>query len=77
MGNLKTGVHLSIVLRIREDLLDNNNNNNKPFIDLKCTYYTRMAAQCKYSYDFESEIFTTEIDIAQITNITYEIQLLS
>jgi hypothetical protein len=47
MGNLKTGVHLSIVLRIREDLLDNNNNNNKPFIDLKCTYYTRMAAQCK------------------------------
>jgi hypothetical protein len=36
-----------------------------------------MAAQCKYSYDFESEIFTTEIDIAQITNITYEIQLLS
>jgi hypothetical protein len=27
MGNLKTGVHLSIVLRIREDLLDNNNNN--------------------------------------------------
>jgi predicted ATP-dependent endonuclease of OLD family len=24
----------------------NNNNNNKPFIDLKCTYYTRMAAHC-------------------------------
>jgi hypothetical protein len=28
-----------------------NNNNNKPFIDLKYTYYTRMAAHCKYSYD--------------------------
>ncbi len=25
---------------------NNNNNNNKPFIDLKCTYYTRMAAHC-------------------------------
>jgi hypothetical protein len=36
-------------------------NNNKPFIDLK--YYTRIAAHCKYSYDWESEIFTKEIDI--------------
>ncbi len=53
-----------------------NNNNNKPFIDLKCTYYTRMVAHCKYSYDWESEIFTTEIDIAHITNITHETQLL-
>ncbi len=29
-----------------EDNNNNNNNNNKPFIDLKCTYYTRMAAHC-------------------------------
>ncbi len=27
------------------------NNNNKIFIDLQCTYYRRMAAHSKYSYD--------------------------
>ena len=36
-----------------------------------------MAAYCKYSYDWESDIFTTEIDIAHFTNVTHEIQLLS
>ncbi len=46
MGNLKTGVHLSIVLRIREDLLDNNNNNNnKPFIDLKKKTNARITQE--------------------------------
>jgi len=49
------------------------NNNNEPFIDLKCTYNTRRASHCKYSCDRESEVFTTDIDIVRITNITYEL----
>ncbi len=36
-----------------------------------------MAAHCKYSYNWESKTYTTEIDIAHITNITHEIQLLA
>ena len=44
-------------------------NINETFIDLKCTHYTRIVAHCKYSYDWDSEIFTTEIDIAHITNM--------
>jgi hypothetical protein len=40
-------------------------NSNTPFIDLKCAYYTH----CKYSYNSESDIFTTEIDVAHLTNI--------
>ncbi len=38
-------------------------NNNKPFIDLKCTYYTKTTALWKFNYGSD-EIFTTEIDIA-------------
>ncbi len=36
-----------------------------------------MAADFKYSYDWESNIFTTEIDITHKINITHEIQLSS
>jgi hypothetical protein len=54
---------------------NNNNNNNKPFIDIKCTYryYTRisiMATHCKYDFNRESDIFTTEIGITHLKNLS-------
>jgi len=53
----------------------NNNYNIKPFIDIKCTYryYTRisiMATHCKYDFNRESDIFTTEIGITHLKNLS-------
>jgi hypothetical protein len=47
-------------------------------ITIKCTY-TRisiMAAHCKYDFNRESDIFTTEIGITHLTNLSTRIQLL-
>ncbi len=51
-------------------------NNNKPFIDLKCTYYTRTTALWKFNYDSQ-RFLQQKLTLHITTNITHEIQLLS